>query len=255
MSQGLWSILEELRSPAYKWVDLTHELTNESPVWPGIPKEAINLGTPCFDWGNGLLECQIQTFTFPGQFGTHIDFPGHFVKGAPVAQAFGADHAIFPLVIIDMTEQVKDNPEYAVTVEDIKAYENKFGPIPEGAFVALRSNWYKKWGSFEALSGVDEAGITHSPGWSLPALQYIYETRNAAGNGHETLDTDASVLAREAGDLACERYVLQQGKIQVELLAHLDEVAECGAILFLGWPRIKMANGLPVRAYAVTPNT
>ena len=35
----------------------------------------------------------------------------------------------------------------------------------------------------------------------------------------EPIDTDASVLAAQAGDLACERYVLSRGKLQVDSCA------------------------------------
>ena len=80
MSYRLWEVLKELRSTEYEWVDLTHPLDNSSPYWAGIPEGSVKLGEVCFDWGNEMLECQIQTFKFPGQFGTHIDFPAHFDK-------------------------------------------------------------------------------------------------------------------------------------------------------------------------------
>ena len=68
----------------------------------------------------------------------------------------------------------------------------------------------------------------------------------------ETLDTDASKEAAKAEDLACERYVLEKGKLQVEVLKNLDKVAPAGAVIFVAWPRIEGAVGLPVRAWAVT---
>ena len=95
-------------------------------------------------------------------------------------------------------------------------------------------------------------GSENFPGWSLEALKYIYEERNAAANGHEALDTDASAEAAKAGDLACERYVLAKGKLQVEVLCNLDKVAPAGAVLFAAWPRIEGATGLPVRVWAIT---
>ena len=67
------------------------------------------------------------------------------------------------------------------------------------------------------------------------------------------LDTDASAEAAKAGDLACERYVLAQGKLQVEVLDNLDRVAPAGALILVCWPRIAGATGLPVRAVAITP--
>lgn len=136
-------------------------------------------------------------------------------------------------------------------LDEIKAYEEKYGQIPDGAFVALRTDWYKNWPDMNALSGIAEGESENFPGWSLDALKYIYEERNAAANGHETLDTDASVLACEAGDLACERYVLSKNKLQIEVLCNLDKVPAAGALLFAAWPRIEGATGLPVRVWAI----
>ncbi len=246
----LWDALESAKK--LKWVELSHSLNNDSPYWSGIPEGSVELGKVVFDWGNPMLECQIQTFKFPGQFGTHIDFPGHFVKGAPLSERFGVKDGVFPLCVVDITEKVKADCHYAATAQDIKDYEAKYGPIPDGAFVALRTDWYKNWPDMNALSGIAEDGSENFPGWSLDALKYIYEERNAAANGHEALDTDASAEAAKAGDLACERYVLEKGKLQVEVLQNLDQVAPAGAVLFVAWPRFEGAVGLPVRCWAIT---
>ena len=248
----LWNALKDLKKD-YDWVDLTHPLANDSPVWSGIPAGSVELCQTVFDWGNPMLECLIHTFKFPGQFGTHIDFPGHFIKGAPLSETYGVESMIFPLVVIDITAKVAQDVHYAVTPEDIRAWEADYGPIPDGAFVALRTDWAKNWPDMDKLSGAAADGSENFPGWSLPALRYIYETRAAAANGHETLDTDASAEAAKAGDLACERYVLDKGKLQIEVLANLDKVAPAGALLFAAWPHIDGATGLPVRAVAITP--
>lgn len=245
----LWEDLKRLKK--YRWVDLSHPLNNESPYWGGIPEGAVELGITVYDWGNEMLECLIQTFKFPGQFGTHIDFPGHFVKDRELSEEFGIKDMVYPLVVIDISEKVKEDVHYAVTVEDIKEYEEKYGEIPEGAFVALRTDWSKRWPDMDAICNYDEDGGEHFPGWSLEALKYIYEERNAGANGHETLDTDASVLAAAAGDLACERYVLDKGKLQVEVLCNLDQVPAAGAIVFAAFLPIEGATGLPVRVWAI----
>lgn len=252
MEFKLWNILRELQSEEYTWIDLSHSMNNNSPYWSGIPEGAIDLGKPVFDWGNPMLECQIQTFKFPGQFGTHIDFPGHFIKGSKLSEQFSPKHMLFPLCVIDISKKANLDVHYAVTVNDIKEYEKDYGIIPEGAFVALRTDWSKKWPNMEQLCGIDEDGSENFPGWSLEALQYIYEVRNAAANGHETFDTDASIIASNNGDLICERYVLAQEKLQIELLNNLDKVAPAGDILFAAWPNIEGATGLPVRAFAIT---
>ncbi len=246
----LWDALREART--YRWVELSLPLNNDSPYWAGIPEGCVELAKTCYDWGNEMLDCLIQTFKFPGQFGTHIDFPGHFIKEGGLSERYDVHDLVFPLCVIDITAKVQEDLHYAVTVEDIKEYEAKYGDIPDGAFVALRTDWSKKWPDMEAISGTDEEGNDNFPGWSMEALKYIYEERGAAANGHETLDTDASVAAAEAGDLACERYLLGQGKLQVELLTNLDQVAAAGAVVIVSYPRIDGATGLPARVWAIT---
>lgn len=246
----LWNALQSAKK--YKWVELSHSLNNESPYWSGIPEGSVELGKTVWDWGRPELECLIQTFKFPGQFGTHIDFPGHFAKGKDLSEKYSVQDLIFPLVVIDISEQAKKNPRYAVTVEDIKSFEKEYGEIPEGAFVALRSDWYKKWPDMDAVSGIDDEGRENAPGWSLEALEYIYTVRKAAANGHETLDTDSSAVAEEHGDLICERYVLEHEKLQVEMLANLDQVSPAGAVVIVSYPRIEGATGLPARVWAIT---
>ena len=246
----LWSALEAAKK--YKWVELSHSLNNDSPCWSGIPAGTVELSKTIFDWGNPMLECLIQSFRFPGQFGTHIDFPGHFIKDGDLSEKYDVHDLVFPLVVIDVTDKVKEDVHYAVTVDDIKAYEEKYGPIPDGAFVALRTDWSKNCPDMDALSGTAEDGSENIPGWSLEALKYIYETRNAAANGHEALDTDASAVCAQYGDLVCERYVLDQGKLQVEVLCNLDQVQPAGAVIFVSYPRIENATGLPARVWAIT---
>ena len=88
----LWLALDMAKK--YRFVELSHSLNNDSPFWSGIPEGSVELSKTCFDWGNPMLECLIQTFKFPGQFGTHIDFPGHFIKGAALSEKYDVNDLI-----------------------------------------------------------------------------------------------------------------------------------------------------------------
>lgn len=196
------------------------------------------------------MDLEIQTFKFPGQFGTHIDYPAHFVQGGRVSQDFSIRDTVLPLVVIDATPQVKENVDFELSVEDILAFEAQHGKIPEGSFVALRSDWGKRWPDGAALSNIGEDGNEHFPGWGMKALEFLFDERNVAAIGHETLDTDASISSKDVG-LVCERYVLQRDKFQVEMLTNLDQVPPTGAVIVIQAPKIENANGMPVRAFAI----
>jgi len=119
----LWEGLK--RAKEYKWVELSHPLDNDSPFWAGIPEGSVELCKTVYDWGNPMLDCLIQTFCFPGQFGTHIDFPSHFDKEGVSSEAYGVEQLVFPLCVIDVTDKVAKDVHYAVTVQDILDYEAK----------------------------------------------------------------------------------------------------------------------------------
>lgn len=246
---NLWNELEKIKS--YKWIELSHSLNNDSPYWSGMPEGVLEIGKTVYDWDQEL-NLKIQTFKFPGQFGTHIDFPGHFDINGKLSEQYGVKDLVFPLVVIDISEKVKQNVDYELTLEDIAEHEQKYGKIPEGSFVALRTDWSKRWPDADALSNLDADGNEHFPGWTVETLKFLFDERNVAGNGHETLDTDAAIGSIRAGDLISERYVLNRGKIQVEILTNLDQVPPVGAIIFIAFPRIESATGLPVRVWAIT---
>ncbi|PID90867.1 MAG: cyclase, partial [Bacteroidetes bacterium] len=213
---NLWKELEKLKS--YRWVDLTHPLNNESPYWSGMPDGVLALGETAVSFEE--MNLCIQTFKFPGQLGTHIDFPAHFSKGNKLCGDYGVKDFVFPLVVIDLSEKVKANVDYEITLDDIKEFEAKYGRIPEGSFVAIRTDWHKRWPDGDALANADADGNEHFPGWTMETLRFLYKERSIAANGHETLDTDAPITSSKVGDLQCERYVLDEGKIQLELMAN-----------------------------------
>ena len=80
---------------------------------------------------------------------------------------------VMPLVVIDLTPKIAaEGPDVAITVDDIEAWETEHGRIPAGAFVALRTDWSKRWPDNDALNNFDDEGGEHCPGWSMEALQF-----------------------------------------------------------------------------------
>jgi kynurenine formamidase len=59
------------------------------------------------------------------------------------------------------------------TMVVVKAWELRHGRIPEHAFVALRTDWSKRWPDDAALQNVDAAGVAYYPGWSKEVLQLL----------------------------------------------------------------------------------
>lgn len=232
---------------AARIVDLTHTFRPGIPHWPGFPNERVKaIDTYAHD---GFLA---QEFTHVGQWGTHVDAPAHFAPGGKTVDEIPVSELIMPLVVIDVHVQAARNPDYVLSMRDIRAWERAHGPIPAGAFVAMRTDWSKRWPNATAMENRDARGVAHYPGWSMPVLRYLYDVRHVTATGHETTDTDPGVAASH-GQFALEAWLLRHGHFQIELLAHLDRVPESGAIAIVTFPKAGGATGFPARVIAVVP--
>ena len=241
----LWEMLKKLEE--YEWVDLTHAFAPGIPRWPGFPDAEFRT---LYDYDKDGFYA--QQFVLVGQYGTHMDPPAHFIKGLRFVDQIELKEMAAPLVVINVADKVAANPDYELTVDDIKAWEAKYGPVPEGAFVAMRSDWSKRFPDVEKFFNKDEKGQAHYPGWTLDALKYLYEERKIVASGHEPPDTDAAVAQLTQG-FAAETYILSQDRYQIELMANLDKVPEAGAIIFVTVPKPKDGSGFPARVFAIVP--
>ncbi len=180
---SLWQIFEILKSKDN--VDLTHSFRPGIPHWEGFPNEIVET---VFNFStSGFLA---QKFILVGQWGTHVDSPAHFHQGKRTVDQIDVKEMLLPLVVLDIHQKVSANPDYTVNMDDVKEWESKYGKIPEGCFVALRTDWSKRWPNQTAMLNRDRNGTFHYPGWSMEVLQYLYEDRNITASGHETTDTD-----------------------------------------------------------------
>ena len=80
-----------------------------------------------------------------------MDPPAHFVRGKRMLDQIDVKEMILPLAVLDIHENAAKKSDYAVTMDDVKAWETRHGPIPEGCFVALRTDWCKRWPDDRAM--------------------------------------------------------------------------------------------------------
>ncbi|WP_033543148.1 cyclase family protein [Planococcus sp. CAU13] len=229
------------------WVDLTHAFGPDSPHFSAFEDAEFNT---LFSHDDGFFA---QRFTFPGQYGTHLDAPIHFVRDTRYLHELELKELVLPLVVIDKSKEAEANHDFTLGIADIEQFEAQHGKIEEGTFVALRTDWSKRWPDKEAFDNKDEEGNSHAPGWSVEALKFLFEERKVQAVGHETFDTDSASDYRKNGALLGEYYVLDQDTYQVELLANLDQVPAKGAVIFNIVPKAENASGFPVRSFAILP--
>jgi kynurenine formamidase len=228
-----------------EWVDLTHTVGVKTPIWSGFGQMTISAAAdpvthePYTIDKSGFRSMFVSTV---GQNGTHVDPPAHFAADGITMDKIPIKQMIMPLVVFDDTKYFDKDPNHALTVDDIKAWEAEHGPVPKGAFAALRTDMYKDWDT-----DPEKFKRFPFPAWTLDAIKYLIETRGVTAIGHEGLDTDTTEK------MESETWILKSGHYQIEVMANLDKVPETGAIIVVTWPKIENGYGFMARAFAILP--
>lgn len=241
----LMSIYSTLSSK--RFVDLTHTFGVDTPHWKGFGEMKVR--TLYTIKKDGF---HVEEFCHVGQWGTHVDPPAHFHDGLKSVDQIDPKDMLMPLVVLDVHEQVAKNADYVLSLDDVRAWEARHGRIPAHAFVAMRTDWSKRWPDDARMQNKDAAAVAHYPGWSMAVLKLLYEDRHIAASGHETTDTDPGV-ATTKDDYSLESYVLGTNHYQVEMLANLEQVPEYGALVMVTFPKPANGSGFPARVIAILP--
>ncbi|WP_029057364.1 cyclase family protein [Stappia stellulata] len=223
-----------------KAVDLTHDLMADFPTFFGKPGLEMERMTSFETDGFNMYTWHVVEHT-----GTHLDAPIHFSADGKTSDEIALDQLVVPLAVVDVREKAAADPDYQVTVEDLKAHEEAHGPLPEGGCVAMNSGWAAHVGS-EKFRNADAEGVMHFPGFSREAAMYMME-KGVVGMAVDTLSLDfgaSKTFDTHYAWLPTERW-------GIECLAGLDEVPATGATLVVGAPKIKGATGGPSRVIAL----
>ena len=137
--------------------------------------------------------------------------------------------------------QVKKNFNYQMTVADIHKWEKRYGRIPAGSVVMIRSDWSKRWPD-PAL-----ATLTEFPGVKLAALKFLHHKRHILFHGHEPLDTDSTPT------LEGEVWLMHHGYAQAEGVDNLSQVKPKGCLIEIGYPKFGGGLGGYARYIAICP--
>ncbi|MGE5302360.1 MAG: cyclase family protein [Alphaproteobacteria bacterium] len=243
-ASGLWQIYDQALKSA-KYIDLTHAVTPSIPAWKGFgpskfaPATNPETGKPYQYAKDGFEATHYNLAT--DQLGTQLDPPAHWAPEYPAIDELPATYAVRPLVVISIVAQVATDPGYHLQVSDIARWEAKNGEIPAGSVVMVRSDWSKEWPNPEL------AARQVFPGVSLEALKFLHLRRHILFHGHEPLDTDTTPK------LEGEYWLMHNGYTQAEGVANLDQVAETGCLVTIGYPKFAGGLGGYARYIAICP--
>lgn len=250
-SADLWSLWDTAFARA-RYVSLSHVLTPDAPIWKGFPP-----GTT-FERGSGRLDdkspfapftyeangVETTAYTFvTDQFGTQLDPPSHWHQCFPAIDELPPTIALRKLAVISIVDEVAADVNYHLTADDVRRWETGNGSIPPGSVVMVRSDWYKRWPDAARFQPADGK----FPGVSLDALKFLHLERKVLMHGHEPIDTDSTPT------LVGEDWLMNNGYMQAEGVANLDQVPPTGALVAIGFPRLKGGSGGFVSFTAICP--
>src|SRR5919197_6259095 len=240
----LWRVYNDSLKGA-KYIDLTHTIRPDIPVWSGF-------GPATFAPAVSRIDGHTFTYAQDGfeatryvlqtdQFGPQLDPPAHWAPEYAAIDELPPTFAVRPLVVISIVPQVERDFNYHLQVSDILRWEHRYGRIPEGSVVMVRSDWSKRWPD----PGL--ALLTRFPGVSLAALQFLHLQRHILFHGHEPLDTDSTPT------LEGESWLMHHGYAQAEGVANLDQVPSTGCLVEIGYPKFGGGLGGYARYIAICP--
>ncbi|MGR4000500.1 MAG: cyclase family protein [Alphaproteobacteria bacterium] len=247
----LWDLYADVFAKA-KYIDLTHAFEPVQPVWPGFGSAKFRPAIAGNDLGDYASVGDAFTYEDHGfiatsyelttdQYGTQLDPPAHWNEYGATISDLPASYTLRPLVVIDISDKVAVDEGYHLQVSDIEAWEAKYGVIPSGSVVFVRSDWHKRWEEIERFAQ------RPFPGVGLEALKFLHLERGILLHGHEPLDTDTTP------NLEGEYWLMHNDFAQAEGVKNLDLVPEKGALVAIGFAKPLGGAGGYARYIAIAP--
>jgi arylformamidase len=210
-----------------KYLDLTHRIEQDMPVFPGDPPPEIREATTL-----GKDICTVQSIRFNNHIGTHLDGPSHFIEGGMTVDEIPLESLIGRAVILDFTHKGKND---LITKEDLQAHEYL---IPPGSRVLIKTGW--------DVNFTSEVYFENFPCLTREAAEYLVHLRiRLLGT-----DTPSPSPLDDPGQ-TIHKTLLAAGIVILESLKNLSLIDrnQC-QIIVLPLP-IKDFSGAPCRVVAV----
>nr|XP_022309947.1 uncharacterized protein LOC111115481 [Crassostrea virginica] len=228
-------------------VDLSHKQNDASITWPGNPGYNFTILFRGFDSYNSWFE--YNHFAMPEHMGTHIDAPAHAGEGAwktnqiPIEKLYGSG------VIINVKTKAATDPDYRVTVDDLLAWEKKYGEIPRHAVAIMNSGWSEKYPDKTRVFGTPNhtnPSTFHFPSWHEDTVTWLINKRQINAIGVDTPSTDYG----QSTTFPCHALMGKNNIVGIENVANLDSIPESGSTIYVPVLKIEDGSGGPARVFA-----
>ena len=236
-----------------KLLDMTYPYDENTIYWPNANPFQLTKG----DWG--ITEAgywyAANEYGAAEHGGTHADAPIHFAENGRTMDQIPLEEWIGPAVKIDVSEKCRENRDYLLQTEDIEAWEETFGEIPDGAWVIMYTGiGTKHYPDKKKVLGTDKVGLEaipelSFPGFSPESVAYLLKERNITGIALDTPSIDCG----KSKNFKVHQILFAENKLALENIANLDKLPPIGATLFVMPMLIKDGTGAPARVFALLP--
>ncbi len=216
-----------------RFIDLTHTIDNDMPVYPGTESPSITQATTYEE--DGYKETLLHMFS---HVGTHMDAPVHLLAGHKALDEFEPQQFIGKAIIVDC-RHLKEGDK--ITMDEVLAKGEEVAVNSE--YLVFMTGWDKRWGDMSYFGDypvvtdevVDFAIATGKKGLAFDVIGL---------DPIADLNLTLHKKLFEAADM-----------VVIENLCNLDRVeeeTEGKAFTLIATPiKYKNADGAPIRALAM----
>ncbi len=226
----------------HKILSLSHEITEDIPLWPGDPEVQF---TPVAQMETDGY--YLRRFSLGEHSGTHINAPRSFIRDAAGIESYNAASLVVEAVIIDVTARTRENSDYVISLADIEAWERKHGIIPQGSLIIFYTGWDELWGTPEQFLKEDFEGNLHFPGVSGTTTAFLLQERLIAGIAIDTHGVDPGLDI----EYQSNKQLMAAQAISIECIANLQDLPATGITLVIGMLQLVEGAGSPVAITAL----
>lgn len=258
MANVLAELVTQLNNGKLRVVDLTLPLSPQTPLLP-LPTQWNN--TPAFRiWELSHYDERGPAWYWNGfetgeHTGTHFDAPIHWISGKDLPEStvdqINPKKFVGPACVIDVSDDVKKDPDFLLTVARVKQWEATHGQIPPSAWVLLRTGWSTRKDPAEYINAREDG--PHTPGFVKECSEFLAHDRDVLGVGVETVGTDAGRAASFDPPFPNHYVMHGSGKFGLAGLCNLDQLPATGAVVIAAPLKIVNGSGSPLRVIAITP--
>jgi kynurenine formamidase len=156
--------------------------------------------------------------------------------------------------VLDHVADADANPDFLLEPAHLEQWQEQHGPLPDNAWVILRTGWGRRSKDAAAFANADDNG-PHTPGVSVAAAQWLAGQPAVSGFGVETVGIDAGQAAGLDPMFPAHYFLLGADKYGLTQLQNVDQLPATGAVLVVAPLPIVGGTGSPARVFAFVPSS